>query len=181
MAVIGAKPNREVQAVLRARARALAHVGAGAKPAYSSLEVLAFRLGVENYALEARYVREVYPLRNLTPLPCTPPFVLGVVNLRGRILAVLDLKRLLGLPDEGLTDLHRVIVVGDDAFELGVLADIDVDMRSIPTDSVRPPMSTLSGIAAEYLKGVTAERLVVLDMGRILADPRIIVHQDADN
>ena len=181
MAGPGAKPSRDVREVLRARAQALAHVGAGAERARASLEVLAFRLGQEHYALEARYVREVCPLRNLTPLPCTPPFVLGVVNLRGRILTVLDLKKLFGLPEEGLTDLHRVIVVGDDEFELGVLADIDVNIRSIPIDSVQPPMSTLSGIGADCLKGVTVERLVVLDMGRILADPRITVHQDADN
>lgn len=172
---------KNVREILRARAQVLAQTPASAPAGHTSLEVLEFRLGRERYALETQYVREVYPLKNLTPLPCTPPFVLGVVNLRGRILPVLDLKQLFGLQDNGLTDLHRVIVVGDDEMELGVLADLDVDVRSVPVESVQAPMPTLSGIGTEYLKGVTAERLVVLDMGRILADPKIAVHEEADN
>jgi len=62
--------------ILRARARALARPRERTPVAEASLELLEFRLAQECYALETRYVREVYPLKDLTPLPCTPPFVL---------------------------------------------------------------------------------------------------------
>lgn len=171
----------DAKQILRARAQALARPPESARVAEASIEVLEFRVAQERYALETRYVREVHPLKNLTPLPCTPAFVLGIVNVRGRILPVLDLKKFFGLPENGLTDLHWIILVGEKDFELGLLADVSVGVRTIPVKSVQPPLPTLTGIGAEYLKGITAERLVVLDMGRILADPKIIVHEDVDN
>ena len=140
--------------------------------------MLEFRLAQEHYALEDRWVQEVCPLKELTPLPCTPPFVLGIVNVRGRILPVLDLKKLFDLPEQGLTDLHRIVLVRGNDLELGLLADVIVGVRSIPADSFQPSLPTLTGIRSDYLKGVTAERLVVLDLARILADPKIIVHEE---
>jgi len=137
-----------------------------------------FRLAKERYALESRWVQEVCPLKELTPLPCTPPFVLGIVNVRGRILPVLDLKNFFDLPEQGLTDLRRLILVRGDDLELGLLADDIVGVRSLPMDSLQLSLPTLTGIRSDYLKGVTAERLVVLDLARILADPKIIVHDE---
>ncbi len=166
--------------ILRARARALARPPDDA-PAATLLDVLEFRLAQERYALETRYVREVCPLKDLTPLPCTPPFVLGIVNVRGRIVPVLDLKTLFDLPEQGLTDLHRIILVEGQELEFGLLADATVGVRSIPADTLQPSLPTLTGIRGEYLKGVTADRLVVLDVGRILADPKIIVHEEVEN
>ena len=152
-----------------------------APEAETFLEVLEFRLAQERYAIETRYVREVYPLKDLTPLPSTPPFVLGIVNVRGRILPVLDLKKFFDLPEQGLTDLHRIILVRGNDLELGLLADVIVGVRSIPVDSLQPSLPTLTGIRADYLKGVTAERLVVLDLDRILTDPKIIVHEEVES
>ena len=166
--------------ILRARARTLARPPEPA-PAATLLDVLEFRLAQERYALEARYVREVYPLKDVTPLPCTPSFVIGIVNVRGRILPVLDLKKLFDLPEQGLTDLHRIILVEAHEVEFGLLADATVGVRSIPADTLQPSLPTLTGIRGEYLKGVTADRLVVLDVGRILADPKIIVHEEVEN
>jgi len=173
-----AAPN--ARQILRARAQALARPPERAAVAAASLELLEFRLANECYALETRYVREVYPLKNLTPLPCTPPFVLGIVNVRGRILPVLDLKKFFELPEEGLTDLHRIILVQGHDLELGLLADVIAGVRTIPVDSLQPSLPTLTGIRAEYLKGVTAARLVVLDLDRILADPKIIVQEEVE-
>ena len=167
--------------ILLARALELARPPDDAPAADTMLDVLEFRLAQERYALETRYVREVYPLKDLTPMPCTPPFVLGIVNVRGRILPVLDLKKFFDLPEQGLTDLHRIIMVQGNALELGLLADATVGVRSIPVESLQPSLPTLTGIRSEYLKGVTAERLVVLDVARILADPNIIVHEEVDS
>jgi len=142
--------------------------------------VLEFRLAQEHYALEDRWVQEVCPLKELTPLPCTPPFVLGIVNVRGRLLPVLDVKKFFDLPEQGLTDLHRLILVRGDDLELGLLADVIVGVRSLPVDCLQPALPTLTGIRSDYLKGVTADRLVVLDLARILADPKIIVHEEVE-
>jgi purine-binding chemotaxis protein CheW len=164
--------------MLRLRARALARPSQDAQAAGPSLEVLEFRLARESYALETRHVQEVYPLKNLTPLPCTPAFVLGVVNVRGRITPVIDIKKFFDLPDKGLTDLHRIILVRGGGLELGLLADVIVGVRSLALDSLQACLPTLTGIRAEYLKGVTADRLVVLDVDRLLADPKIIVNEE---
>ena len=131
--------------------------------------------------METRYVREVYPLKDLTPLPCTPPFVLGVVNVRGHILPVLDLKKFFDLPETGLTDLHCIILVRERDLEFGLLADVIVGVRSIPVESLQPSLPTLTGIRNEYLKGVTVECLVVLDLARLFADPKILVHEEIEN
>jgi purine-binding chemotaxis protein CheW len=103
------------------------------------------------------------------------------VNVRGRITPVIDIKKFFDLPDTGLTDLHRIILVRGNDLELGFLADITVGVRNIPVDSLQTSLPTLTGIRADYLKGVTAERLVVLDLDRILADPKIIVHEEVEN
>jgi purine-binding chemotaxis protein CheW len=167
--------------ILRARAKALARPSEHAPAAAPPLDVLEFRLAQERYALETRYVREVYPLKDLTPLPCTPPFVLGIVNVRGRILPVIDLKKFFDLPEQGVTDLHRIILIEGNEMALGLLADAVEGMRPIAADTLQPSLPTLTGIRSEYLKGVTAERLVVLDVARILADPKIIVHEEVGN
>lgn len=167
--------------ILHARAQALARPLEEAPVAEAWTEILEFRLAQERYAVETQRVREVYPLKDLTPLPCTPAFVLGIVNVRGQILPVLDIKQFFELPQKGLSDLHRIIIVGSHGFELGLLADEIVGVRSIPVHSLQPSLPTLTGIRGDYLKGVTAEGLVVLDLARILADPKIVVRDNVDN
>jgi purine-binding chemotaxis protein CheW len=169
-----------IDQVLRARALTLARAPADASSGRDTLELLEFKLANERYAVETRYVSEVYPLRDLTPLPGTPPFVRGVVNLRGRILPVFDLKKFFELPEQGLTDLHRIIVVRGHDLELGLLADVVVSVRTLAADALSPPLPTQSAIGAEYLKGISEERLVVLDLERILADPKIVVNDEVD-
>lgn len=171
----------DVEQILRARARALARVPESPPAAETMLELLEFRLAQERYALETRYVQEVHPLRELTPLPGTPPFVLGIVNLRGRIVPVFDLKKFFELPEPGLTDLHRIILVQGHDLELGLLADVVVGVRSVALADLQPSLPTLTGIRAQYLKGVTDERMVVLDLDHVLSDPKLIVQDDGEN
>jgi purine-binding chemotaxis protein CheW len=169
----------EAEQILRRRAQALART----PPPPSSdtmLELLQFGLASERYAVECRFVQEVHPLRDLTPLPCTPAFIAGIVNVRGRVLPVLDLKKFFGLPERGLTDLHRTIVVRGHDLEVGLLADVIIGISSVPAESLQPSLPTLTGIRAEYLKGVTEQSLVVLSVDRILLDPKIIVHEEVD-
>jgi purine-binding chemotaxis protein CheW len=176
----GFTPAPEAQKwILKARAQALAREPQGEDTA-ACIEVVEFLLAYEKYGIESAYVREVYPLKALTPLPCTPPFVLGITNVRARILSVIDIKRFFDLPEQGLTDLNKVVIIYDDTMELGILADALLGVQSIPIEEIQPSLPTLTGIREEYLKGVTKERVVILDAGRILSDKKIIVHEEID-
>ncbi len=148
--------------------------------AEAQLEIVEFLLAHEKYGIEPRYVREIFRLKTLTPVPCTPPFVRGVTNLRGEVLSVIDLKKFFDLPDEGLTDFTKVIVLRSDAMELGLLADSVIGARSIPLDEIQPPLPTLTDIREEYLRGVTEERLAILNAERIVCDERIVVHEEVE-
>ena len=170
----------ETKRVLKARAQALARQPGQAEAAGEHIEVVEFVLAHERYAVETRYVREVYPLENLTPLPCTPAFVLGIVNLRGEILSVIDLKKFFELPEKGLTDLNKVIVLQSGNMRFGILADAVAGVRRVPLVGIQPSLPTLTGVREAYLKGVTAERTVVLDAEKLLADERIVVQEQVD-
>lgn len=168
----------ETRKILTARARALGQAPA-TETVDERIEVLEFILARERYAIESRYVREVCPLEQLTPLPCTPAFVLGIVNLRGEILSVIDIKKFFELPEQGLTDLNKVMVLDSAAgMRFGVLADVIVGVREVPRAAIQPSLPTLTGIRADYLQGVTAERLVILDAGALLTDPDIVVQDE---
>lgn len=166
----------ETKRVLKARAQALAREPAQAQPA-DALELVEFALAHEKYGVETSFVREIHPLTELTPLPCTPAFVLGVVNLRGEIVSVIDIKKFFDLPEKGLTDLNKVIVLRSDTMRFGILADAVLGVRRIPAAEIQPSLSTLTGIREQYLKGVTSERTVVLDAEKLLADERIVVQE----
>jgi purine-binding chemotaxis protein CheW len=173
-------PTPTATEILRVRAQKLARPADVAPATETLIEVLEFRLAQERYAVETGLVREVHPLRDLTPLPCTPSFVLGIVNVRGRILPVFDLKKFFDLPPHGLTDLHRIIIVRQHDLEFGLLADVIVGVHSIAMESLQTTLPTLTGIRADYLKGVTSDALTVLDLGRLMADPKINVHEEVE-
>lgn len=166
----------EKKNILKIRASLLARQPEQVDQKGASLEVVEFLLAHEHYGLESSYIREVYPLKEITPLPCTPPFVLGIINLRGQILSVIDLKKFFNLPDQTLT-LHRVIVVHTAEMELGILVDTVLGMRTIPIDQIQPALVSSSGIAEAYLRGLTVERLIILDIAKILTDPSLIVDE----
>jgi purine-binding chemotaxis protein CheW len=134
-----------------------------------AIDVLEFQLAQEHYGIELNYVREVYPLKDLTPLPGTPAFVLGVTNVRGQVLSVIDIKKLFDLPDKGLTDLNKIIVVYAAGMELGVLADAVFGLKSLPLGEIQPSLPTLKGIREEYLRGVTRQSMVLLDAKKLLS------------
>lgn len=172
------QPEEEKNRILKARAIALAQEPEESGAASERIEIVEFLLAYERYGIESMYIAEVYPLKDLTPLPCTPSFVLGVINVRGKILSVIDLRRFFDLPDQGLSDLNKVIILGNAAMEFGILADAILDSRQLLLSDLQPSLPTLTDRRAEYLKGVTPERLVVLDGGKILADERIVVHEE---
>lgn len=165
------------QRILKARAQALAQAPEQIA-AMECIEVVTFVLAYETYGIETAWVREVYPLKDLTSLPCTPPFVAGIVNVRGQVLSVIDIKNFFDLPEKGLTDLNKVIILSDGVIEFGILADAVLDVRSVPSQQIQPSLPTLTGIREQYLRGITAERLIVLDAYNLLTSGSIVVHEE---
>lgn len=170
----------ETRRILRERALALAAEPDTTQTLAQSIEVVEFLLAHERYAVESSSVREVYPLENLTPLPCTPAFVLGIVNLRGEIISVIDLRKFFDLAQTGLPDLNKVIVLESADMVFGILADAILGVRRIALADIQPSLPTLTGIREKYLKGITPERTVVLDVGKLLADEDIVVREQVD-
>jgi len=175
----GAEPSlEEKKKILRSRAKLLAREPQKQPDAQHSLEVVEFILAYETYAIESSYVREVYPLREYTPLPGTPSFVLGIINVRGQILSVIDIKQFFDLPEKRLTDLNKVIILQKNEMEFGILADVILGVSIIPIHAMQTSLPTLTGIRAEYLRGVTSDRIVILDAEKILIDKKMMIHEE---
>ncbi len=157
----------EVRRILDTRARTVAKVPPQ-QDNVAHLEILAFSLAGESYAIETRYVHEVCRLKNLTLLPGTPSFIAGVMSLRSRVLAILDLRKFFEFPDKGLTELNLVIVLKGGGNEFGLLADAIDGVQHIATASLQERLPTLTGIREQFLKGVTGRMLTVLEGSRLL-------------
>ncbi|MDX1755520.1 MAG: chemotaxis protein CheW [Marinobacter sp.] len=164
----------DVQQRLRQRAQVLAQPGPPVETG-ELLDLQLFEISQETYGIETQYVVEVVPLRQLAAIPCTPDHILGIVNVRGRMVSVLDLRRFFELPFKGLSDLNSVVVIADEQMEFGLLTDRIQGSRVLPERQVLEPPSHLQGIRADYLLGVTADRWILLDGRRLLRDPRLVV------
>lgn len=168
----------EEAATLRSRARALAGAATSRERDGAALTVLEFTLAMRRYAIESRYVREVHPLMQVTRIPCTPRFVMGLVNLRGQVLSVVDLRRYFDLEQVGLVDRNRVVVLRDGAMEFGLLADSIEGVARVPLSTLGPPPATLKAEQAAHIRGVTAAGGVVLDGHRLLHGGALIVREE---
>ena len=174
---IWAPSAEETRHILQTRALTLAQEASLGEDLEDVIEVLEFALAYERYAVETQYVNQVAMLEQLIPLPCTPDFVLGVVNLRGAILPVLDLKNFFELPVKGLTDLNKIIVLQSEKILFGILADEIVGVRNILLRDVQSSLPTLTGVRKDYLRGVTPERVTLLDAEKLLTSEKIVVQE----
>jgi purine-binding chemotaxis protein CheW len=164
--------------ILQERAAILAReTDADSRPA-REFKVLEFIVAGERYAFETRWVREVNVLKDLTTIPGTPSFVFGIANVRGRILSVIDLRRFFELPERGLTQLNKVVILHNESMEFGVLADDIAGVDTLDATALQDALPTLTGVRAEYLLGVTAGRLALLDAERLLGDKNIVVNRE---
>lgn len=170
-------PPEEVERILRDRAQELSRTLVEESPG-ATAEVVTFALGTEVYAIEARYVENIYPLEDLTAVPCTPDFVVGVVNLRGRIFSVVDLRRFLGLEPTPSGEQSQVIAVNAAGLEVGLLASDVRSVELLALDKLEAALPTMT-YAAEYTRGITADLVVFLDIEALLRDQRMVVHEEA--
>jgi purine-binding chemotaxis protein CheW len=148
-------PSSTPEAKLAAHEARTRAISAQARPRGEGTEVVEFVLGGRPYAVPTAHVVEVRALNTLTPLPCVPRFVSGIMSVQGRIIAVVDLKTLLDLPESGLTDLNKVIILRHADMEFGVLADTIVGGRWLPSSE--------------------AGTLTLLDVPALAGDPRFCV------
>jgi purine-binding chemotaxis protein CheW len=139
------------------------------------LEVLTFSLSNELYAIGSEHVAQVLPLHQYTPLPSTPAYVLGIVNVRGRIVSVLDLRVLFELPINGLAECSFLLILHSAEMEFGLLIDRVLGVAPIRREALQDGPANLSGVRADYLLGVTAGQCTVLDGARLLGDPKLRV------
>jgi purine-binding chemotaxis protein CheW len=183
-------PQSDIE--LQRRARALARPPAEDAADAETLHLVSFRLGEERFGVDISRVREIRPLAPLTwsRVPCTPDFIVGAVNVRGRIYSVMDVARFMGLPSRALSEVAHVLLVRGEAdaahgsgvdgeMELGILADDVPRATVVPLSRIQPPPS-VSGAAQPHVRGVTEDMCVVLDLESLLADPAIVVCEEVD-
>lgn len=139
---------------------------------------MAFYLADEQYIIDTSFLIEAVHIQELTPIPCCPPFIMGIINVRGRILSVISLKSLLELPEKGITNHNQVLIVQHNEIEVGLLVDEVAGETEIVLDNLFPAMPTLTARQKEYLIGVTKEGSVVLDMEKFLSDDRIVINEE---
>ncbi len=112
-----------------------------------------FLISGEWYGLDVRKIREVLEIKKISWVPGTPNYVLGVVNLRGEILSIIDLGRYFGLDGSSRTVDSRIIVVEANRVEAGLLVDFVSDIIQVEPEEIQPPLVTLNRIKSEYIHG----------------------------
>jgi purine-binding chemotaxis protein CheW len=143
----------------------------------NTTEVVIFKLGQEQFALESEYIQEIYSLKEVTTLPCTPVYVLGIINVRGQIVSIIDIKKFFGLQDMALTQSSKAIILYFKSLAFAILADEIIGTQSIVINDIQTSLSSFTGIRAAYLKGITANRLVILDAKKLIMDKKMVVHE----
>lgn len=141
------------------------------------LELVVFRCGKETYAIEAESVVEIVRLSALTAVPGVPEYIRGVMNRRGEVLLIADLRGLLGGANTEPNRSEKVIVCGGGAAELGILVDEADELRRLPRNGVLEAATVRAPESSELIRGVTADATVVLDAVSLLRDPRLYIQQ----
>lgn len=128
------------------------------------LKLIIFKLGREEYGLDILKVQEIKRLMSITRVPSTPAFIKGVINLRGSVLPVIDLRTRLNLPENPLTDAARIVVVLINENIVGFIVDEVVEVTTMSTGNIETANSLSSGISAEYFSGIAKaeNRLFIL-------------------
>lgn len=170
----------ETARILTDRALALAKPLEDSTPSTEMIELLVVSLGGERFGIETVYALEAISLRELIPVPCTPNFVLGVVNYRGRILAVLDLRRMLGLSGEGVTEGSKIVSVEAGGMTFGIVVDTVTGTMSVLAHKVVPSPEAFTGLRLALTGRITDELITILDIDALARTPEILVNDEVN-
>lgn len=142
------------------------------------IKVIVFTLGEEEYAVEVEKVRTIERMLPMTRVPKTPSFVKGVINLRGIVVPIIDLRGRFGLPESPYVNDTRIIIVSVKDIEVGLIVDSASDVIDLDSDVIDHPPEVVGGIKAKYLRGIakigTNRLLVMLNLVEVLNKSEII-------
>jgi purine-binding chemotaxis protein CheW len=152
---------------------ATAPVSAGTRAASDEFQLVVFELGDERYGLDIATVYEIIRHQPVTAVPQAPSFVEGVINLRGRIIPVVDLRRRFGMMQGELTKASRIVVCEAAGTRVGLVVDGVSEVLMVSADAVEQTPDVAAGYDTQYLKGIAklGERLVILlDLGGLFGE-----------
>jgi len=164
----------ETRKVLAQRARLLAREEMRGETAEATIEFLEFSLGSSRFGLVLDGMREVLSDKDLLALPNVPAFVAGLINLRGHVVSVLDLRALLGFGGKA-EGPGKIILLGQEERLLGLHVDRVGAVRSLVAGRIQSSVAALPGRGEAYMIGVAEDRSLLLDGARILADEKIVL------
>lgn len=127
-------------------------------------QLVVFRLGTEEYGVDILQVQEIKRMLEITRVPQAPDFIEGVINLRGQIIPVLDLRRRFGFPAAERTADARIIVVNIGELVIGLIVDTVLEVISLPGEAISPAPALVTGINNDFLAGIgdLGERLLII-------------------
>ena len=138
----------------------------------SEIQLVVFDLSSEHYGVDISDVREIMRIQNITKVPGAVSFVEGVINLRGKILPVIDLRKRLGQKVAEQTKESRIVVIDVSGGEVGVIVDAVTEVLRIPNSSIEPPSSMVTHADTNYLQGIAklSDRLIILlDLQKLMS------------
>ena len=140
-------------------------------------ELIAFRIGEQEFCVDIMAVREIRGWAPVTPLPHSPPFLRGVLNLRGAVLPIVDLAARLGLPASDPTARHVIIVAQVNGQVIGLLVDAVSDILTIGDGAIQPPPEVSSGRVRNFVQGLLA---IEGRMVSFISLDRVLPRQEAE-
>jgi len=170
-------PSPAIQRILEERARALARP-LMVEPAGERLDLAVLTIGGECYGVDIQHMQEIRSLSALTPVPGAPPIWAGVMNLRGNLYPILNMRRYLALPEDSPVEGGVVVLVAATGLTVGLLADDMREVRQVPRAEIAPPLASAAGARRAIVLGVTADWITVLDVEALVADPRLVVQEE---
>jgi purine-binding chemotaxis protein CheW len=149
------------------------------------LQLVTFKVDNEEFGVDILKVQEINKMMNITRIPNAPDYVEGVINLRGKIVPVVDLRKRLNFPQKPYDKNTRIIVVELDGMILGFIVDSVSEVLRIPESTVEPPPSMVSGIESDYIEGIGRldnRLLILLELKKIfLEGEKGKLHEIAEN
>lgn len=142
------------------------------------IKVIVFKLGSEEYGIEVEKVQTIERLMPITRVPKTYSFIKGVINLRGVVIPVINLRGRFGIEESEPTDQTRVIIVSVNEMEVGFIVDSANDVIDLDRNSINTPPDVVGGIKAKYLDGVAKigedRLLIMLNLSEVLNKSEIV-------
>lgn len=131
---------------------------------YGLLQFVTFTLGNEEYAVDIRKVHEINRMKEITKVPNSPSYVEGVINLRGKVIPVVNLRERFGLEGKGNDEHLRIMIMDVRGVTMGLIVDSVSEVLRIPSDIVEPPPPMSTGIGTEFINGIAKleDRLIIL-------------------